>query len=102
MKVFLFTVFTVIVSSASAGDLMKALGAALQEAESNHTAKQVALEVNAEKIEQAKFRRDQNPTIIQAAAPAMEMDTSAFATKDMADEIEVEDVEEIAKEVSDK
>lgn len=101
MKVFILLVFAMMASTASANDLMQALGSALQEAESNHKAKQVALEVNADQIEQAKFHRNQAPKVIQMSAPAMEVDTSAFATKDMADEVEVEDAEEIAKELSD-
>lgn len=101
MKVFLFSIFTVVVSTASANDLLQALGSALQEAESNHQAKQVALEVNADQIETAKFHKNQMPKVIQMTTPGMEADISEFATKDMADEIEVEDVTDIAKELSD-
>ncbi len=100
MKVLLFTVFTVAVSVASANDLSKALGAALQEAELNHSAKQVALEVNSEKIEQAKFGRNQAPKVVEIRGSA-EVDRSAFSTKDEADEIEVEDSADISKEVND-
>lgn len=100
MKVLLFTVFTVAVSVSSANDLSKALGAALQEAELNHSAKQVALEVNSEKIEQAKFGRNQSPKIVEIEATP-EVDRSTFSTKDEADEIEVEDSGDISKEVND-
>ncbi len=100
-KVILFSAMTLIMSSASADDLMKALGAALNEAEANHSAKQVALEVDADKIEKAKFRKNQDPTVLEGATSAIAIDTSSFSTVDMADEEEVEDSVEIAKELSD-
>lgn len=100
MKVLLFGLVSLAVSIASADDLSKALGAALQEAELNHTAKQVALEVDTDKIEQAKFGRYQAPKVVEINA-LPEVDRSSFSTKDEADEIEVEDSEDISKEVND-
>lgn len=100
MKVLLFTVITLVVSMASANDLSKALGAALQQAETDHAGKQVALEVNTDKIEQAKFRRNQAPKIVELGA-SVEIDRSVYSTKDEADEVEVEDSGDISKEVND-
>ena len=103
----MFTIFSLIVSTAGADDLLKALGSALQEAEQNHSAKQVALEVDAHKIEEAKFRKYQNPTIVELSS-VPQYDKSSFSTKDMADEIEVEDIvdsaakEAISKEINEK
>lgn len=100
MKVLLFTLVSLMVTAASADDLSKALGAALQEAEKNHTAKQIALEVDTTKIEEAKFRRFQAPKVVELGA-SPEVDRSSFATKDEADEIEVEDSDDISKEIND-
>jgi hypothetical protein len=100
MKVLLFTLITCIVSIASANDLSKALGAALLQAETDHAGKQVALEVDTGKIEQAQFRRNQAPKVVELNASA-EVDRSVYSTKEEADEIEVEDSGDISKEVND-
>lgn len=100
MKVLLFTVITVIVSVASANDLSKAIGAALQQAETDHAGKQVALEVDVDKIELAKFRRNQAPKVVELHASAA-VDKSEYSTQEETAGFEIDNSGDISKEVND-
>lgn len=101
MKVLIIAMSLLFTSTSLAlDDLAKALGAALQEAEQNHSSKQVALEVDTDKIEKAQFRKHQQPQVLELDASAV-VDRADYSTKDMADEIEVEDSDDISKEIND-
>lgn len=103
MKVLIFMTLSIFVSTSSANDLAAALGAALQEAEKNHTETQVALEVDADKIEKAKFRRHQDPRIVNIRAVA-DVDRTAYSAPDDiggGSPTDVDDTRAIQQEVND-
>ena len=101
MKAVIFTIVTVFTSISSA-DLSAAISAALQEAGKDHSAKQVALEVSPDQVELAKFKRDQQPIVVEVST-APGVDRTVYSTKHLADEVEVDDSEDtgIGQELSD-
>lgn len=103
MKSFIFITLIAFVSTSSANDLAQALGAALQEAEKNHSDTQVALEVDADKIEKAKFRRNQDPRVVNIRTVA-DVDQTAYVAPDQSPSVrsvEVDDTKAILQEVND-
>jgi hypothetical protein len=101
MKTFIFSIVFLVAGSASAEGLYDAISSALQEAGKDHSATQVALEVSPEQVETAKFKRDQNPMVVEVNGTSS-LDKANFATSHLADEIEVEDTEDnIMEELSD-
>lgn len=103
MKLLIFITLSVFVSTSSANDLAQALGAALQEAEKNHSDTQVALEVDADKIEKAKFRRNQDPRIVNIRTVA-DVDQTSYAAPDQTPSVtsvDTDDTKAILQEVND-
>lgn len=103
MKFLVFLTLSVFVSTSSAGDLAQALGAALKEAEQNHSDKQVALGVDADKIEKAKFRKNQDPRIVNIRAVA-DVDQTVFSSPESSDASSSDSEDEaqaISKEIND-
>ena len=103
MKVLIFILVSGMVSIASANDLAQALGAALKEAEKNHTETQVVLEVDADRIEQAKFRRHQDPRVlnIRTVADIDDVSNIASQTESPAPLVDADDTKAILQEVND-
>lgn len=93
MKAIIFSIGMLLLNQANADDLNSALSTAIQEANEEHALKQVALQVAPSQVEVAKFRKNQDPQVVQVHSTAT-MDKTDYSTKHLADEVEVEDVDE--------